>query len=985
MLTLVIQLDLWRMHYLFKMKVLPIVGFAQPSVTKVSRAFLAFLLILLFGSGRYTSAQAPSHYMLGEEALAGINVYSMVQDDRANVWISTDKGLLRYNGYRFKQIPSPGIYNTSLFELKKDLDGKVYCCNLSGQILRVEQDTLRLFYTVPDSLLSDFIHFNFDDQNQLVFCSRNYYVLDSLKTPKFLFPSFLPNKIEKTPRAEPILIDEENRVMALFAQGEIQHKEPLPFQANRPYVAGNQLYLGISKSRIPQVYRQNGKSWEQLRFWSNPKFKQNEILEFNVINDSLLAFFYRTKGVSFYTSEGKYKYGIPEHFSNYRISGFLNDKEGNLWLSTLGKGILVISNPAIIDYKNHPLLKEDDLKTITSGIDGSIYLAGLKGNVYQVKNKEISVLQTTGTEVEKLAFHPTLNRLFFDRYSIRISDKTQTTTNASSVKDICFAPDEQIYYASNIGLVSMSASDLESERATVTLLTDTRCHTLDYFPVTNEIWVGTSIGLQRYSSGKIESVTYKSEPVFATDIQYINDEMWVSTGQNGVLVFNEEGEGKPFDFTLNKDITSVEQLKHDKANLYFTTPEGLYIYAWQTKEARFISMSSGLLSDRILDFEVMADTLWVVSPEGVQQIPTSALQKNTVAPTLSWKDITVNGKAVDANRFSEFSHDQNQFEFRFVATGFRHRGKLIYRYKLSGIDESWQEKGFENNSVQYASLPPGSYEFQVTASNEDAVQSDLLRYKFTIGTPFWLSWWFITLAGLGLIAFGGIYFMIRLNIVKKQLTLEKQLKISEIKAIKAQMNPHFVFNALNSIQDLILQKDVRASNIYLGKFSDLMRKTLDYSSKNFIALGDEIEMLELYLSIEKLRFGEDFSPNVICSLTEQERQDAQVPSMLIQPYVENAIKHGLMHKTGIKKLDVRFFLERNSLICEIEDNGVGREKSEAIKERQSKVYSSFSTEANKKRIDLIRESTNAQISLQVIDLKEAGKAMGTKVILRFPR
>jgi LytS/YehU family sensor histidine kinase len=166
-------------------------------------------------------------------------------------------------------------------------------------------------------------------------------------------------------------------------------------------------------------------------------------------------------------------------------------------------------------------------------------------------------------------------------------------------------------------------------------------------------------------------------------------------------------------------------------------------------------------------------------------------------------------------------------------------------------------------------------------------------------------------------------------------------------------------------------------------FSDLMRNTLEYSSRNFITLAEELRMLDLYLNIEKLRFGDDLEADIRCDISEEQQQDLKVPSMLIQPYVENAIKHGLQHKSGTKKLDINFYVSDNVLTCEITDNGVGRKKSEEIKQRRAKSYASFSSEANEKRIDLIRESTNMRISLDIIDLEENGRASGTKVILKF--
>ena len=181
-----------------------------------------------------------------------------------------------------------------------------------------------------------------------------------------------------------------------------------------------------------------------------------------------------------------------------------------------------------------------------------------------------------------------------------------------------------------------------------------------------------------------------------------------------------------------------------------------------------------------------------------------------------------------------------------------------------------------------------------------------------------------------------------------------------------------------------MQKDIRASNIYLGKFADLMRKTLDASGQQSITLQEEIDLLTSYIELEKLRFGQDFSFNISIDLDGHYIDEIRIPSMLIQPYVENAVKHGLLHKTGVKILDVKFYIKKDKLICEISDNGIGRKKSTEIKLRRKKQHPSFSSHANKKRIELFNEMTTQTISLKIIDLFQDGISHGTKVVLGFP-
>lgn len=193
------------------------------------------------------------------------------------------------------------------------------------------------------------------------------------------------------------------------------------------------------------------------------------------------------------------------------------------------------------------------------------------------------------------------------------------------------------------------------------------------------------------------------------------------------------------------------------------------------------------------------------------------------------------------------------------------------------------------------------------------------------------------------------------------------------------MNPHFIFNSLNSIQDLILQQDVRNSYHYLNKFSQLMRKVLEASESDEISLADEINFLTLYLDLEKLRFGEEFSYDIICdpSIHSSYRN---LPSMLLQPFVENGIKHGLLHKKGAKKMTIEIVpIGSNAMRYIIRDNGVGRKKAAEINQRRQTNHNSFATRATEQRIELLNNRPGFSFNIVILDLIHSDEAVGTEV------
>ncbi len=219
----------------------------------------------------------------------------------------------------------------------------------------------------------------------------------------------------------------------------------------------------------------------------------------------------------------------------------------------------------------------------------------------------------------------------------------------------------------------------------------------------------------------------------------------------------------------------------------------------------------------------------------------------------------------------------------------------------------------------------------------------------------------------------------RLTIQTKKAQQINELHASKLTAIQSQMNPHFIFNSLNSIQDLILKGDVEHSYSYITTFSNLVRRTLSYSEKDFIDFDQELKLLELYLSLEKLRFKKelDFEINI------NNIEDIMLPPLLIQPFIENSLLHGLLHKEGQKKLNISFEL-KDTLICTIEDNGVGREKSKTIKLRQRSEHESFSGKAIHTRFDILSKVFGGNFGYVYEDLYENNEATGTRVILSIP-
>lgn len=236
---------------------------------------------------------------------------------------------------------------------------------------------------------------------------------------------------------------------------------------------------------------------------------------------------------------------------------------------------------------------------------------------------------------------------------------------------------------------------------------------------------------------------------------------------------------------------------------------------------------------------------------------------------------------------------------------------------------------------------------------------------------------------LALLLFGIIFLIYNRMQLKKTLTLQKELAEYEQKALHLQMNPHFVFNCLGSISSFIVQNGTDSAVKYLSKFSKLMRLTLEYSKESLIPIDKEIESLQNYLELEQLRFNQKF--DFVIHKSPAIEDDTALPPLLLQPFVENAIIHGLIPKTEKGMITVNFSIENESLICSIEDNGIGFDKSKEIKESLVSVHKSMALDITKKRLEMMEASTSQKANVEIKEIKsEKGEILGTKVILNLP-
>ncbi len=331
-------------------------------------------------------------------------------------------------------------------------------------------------------------------------------------------------------------------------------------------------------------------------------------------------------------------------------------------------------------------------------------------------------------------------------------------------------------------------------------------------------------------------------------------------------------------------------------------------------------------------------------------------------------------------------HYQNTLTFTFSAPEFFFPERIEYAYKLEGVDKIWQYTNYFNRKIIYSKLLPGEYKFLLKAQMQGGNWSiEPVEYKIIIVPAFWQTKWFKLLCILAVISLIIYFVQQRIKSIRKKeqqkSKYEKELLELEAKSLRAQMNPHFIFNCLNSIKSLIQQHEEEKSVNYLTTFSKLIRTLFSNVDKKEISLYDEIETCKLYLQLEAMRFDTKFSYRVNVD-DNLDLKSMQVPALIIQPFIENAIWHGIVPKGETGHVELAVIKKGNSVEIVIDDNGIGREASKQNKSASSLMHESRGVNLTKSRLELDNLLRQRQAKLETTDKKdEKGLASGTKVTI----
>ena len=962
---------------------------------------LRFLYILsLFFSINNAAAQQFNFTNIGtSKGLPSSECYGMMQDSKGYLWVRTLNGLCKFDGKKFKVFTKKeGLKSNAIYAICEDKKSRIWFATSSSHIGYIYNDSI---YYLPSSE---------------AFAKENGYgqkVFYQLVLDKD-FNLF----VSSHERAYKFISKDDYKTYQLFTQNECYLK--IVEINKQPFCIPDT----ISKMRVLEK-----KDFELLVFGNTLNLKWNEIiLKQGIIRMTYPCkdrngnvFFHFSNRIYFLSKKGVFK---EFEFENLVYHIFI-DKENNLWIGLNSKGLLMFPN-ADLEKEPKQLLDEETISGITQDFEGGIWVSSLNRGLFYCKN----LFNENFINNENFNYKPEMlkiidSNLFISDYKSGIlkfeiptqhilSKKIQVENAQIGILDIDKLPEGYLLSGRN-SLYKVDHHFNFLERILWNKKLNLSAGAYNTIITSDKKVIGIS---KNYLTNYTNSYWYHL-PSFGNDIIEFQKNIFVAT-KNGLLQFDDLLKDK-FKKIINDEnvikllllnnsllvicrdgkVISIDD-KSKQRNYYFgnvsindacivhqnmiycASNAGIYFLDLSTGKVSLFNTNDGILDNEIFKIATYQNYAFYSTINGIGRFNIDKVKNNLAAPKIVLDKAHANGN--DVFKVSHTYPYNSSFAFQFDLISFKDDAPSKLIYKLEGYNKDWNTN--ESGEINYTNLTNGEYKLLVYVKNSSGIKSNLITIPFTVDLPFFKTTWFFSIIIIIIILLSYVIYKITYHFINKRevnkTKINKMLAEYQLIGLKAQMNPHFIFNCLNSIQKYVLDHDSKQAYTYMAKFSKLIRYVLDISDKTFVALSDELELVKIYAELEQLRFSKKF--DFIIDIEESIKIDeVMIPSMLIQPYLENAIWHGIMNlpedTEGVVKIKVNN--EDDNLEIIIEDNGIGRAKAKLIKQ---KTHQSKGLSINEKRIEAINyllKFNNA--SVEIIDLFDPNNiAIGTKVVIKLP-
>jgi len=909
-----------------------------------------------------------AHYTV-EDGLPSSEVYYIYQDIDGYIWFCTDRGISRFDGYNFTNYTlRDGLSCATNFRIYEDRQSNLWFTGFDGSL------------TIWDYQKKKFRAFEHNTQLQNDLGVYNWVHTIFFKDSTMEFHDFAGNKT--------FVYDTQEGAINFQRIDEVQSRE-LPQSILQDY--DRTRLVRVSRYSRPYVIPIDY-SKDSMAGWNMAELSR-VMKQYHTTDD--LSDIRQLDG-RLYFSSGRglevYEQGVKVNtmFEDYGVSCVMVDHENYLWVSTTSNGVFVTTRNAVENLElGVPFERGEKITVLDLFQDEPVYgtntgrlIGSLSGNIlsaatdrfdiYSIKKRNEDLYISGGLKITSTGVEKVISSGIIDYITLPVNDTLILETGSNKYQ---FSSLNGGTISHHVNFRVLDAANLDS--ATVLISNMHNIYKITLHHIEPAPWLNNP-------KLKIEQVR---------KIKVGEQLVLLSTAGTGLYVCDKQGRIKAnIDRSkgLASDMVNSCVLDESRSRMWCATNLGVsmidYVLvadSFQVVNITNLNRSHGLSSTYCIDLALGKDMLWVASNTGITGIALKYSHTDVCSPNVVLEEFLCNGEVLVGNNHN-LTYKQNDIQLAF--SGFslqRPVNAYFYRYRLvsDASDSTWSSTN--QRRISYVNLSPGEYTFEVQSriQNGDWAASKLVN--FTI-EPFILNRWSvrwvliaIIVAAVGLLIRRRYTQIIAEN--KRELefsTMQMKVNQSELDSLRGQMNPHFIFNALKSIQKFILTGDKTQANRLLTRFAKLIRSSLEFSRKDFIPLDQEIDFLTNYLEIEIQRTPNRFSYEI--NVETSNLDDVSIPSLMLQPICENAIKHAFVEAKGKLYIAIRK-LEKGLLEVIIEDNGVGYFNR---KSTRPKHQNSLGLEIIKSRLTLLGEQGfKGRLEIEPVDAKTK---KGTRVKLQLP-
>lgn len=941
-----------------------------------------FLFSLLFAEGKSLVFKN----FTTNDGLASNKVYDITQDEKNNIWLATEKGISVFDGFHFTnyQLDTFG-FDEEVMEFHRDYKNRIWFITLHGNIGIIQNGKITPYAynsklnTKESSRLcgnsffvdeNDNVYFQHYKQKGIVINSEGKIV--DIEIPKSTFKAVCAQLYDEEFSIQQKSSAEVQRIIANFQDFENPDN---PIKLNHPIEISGELYYG-SINTIH--YSKTLKSSEELEHLNG------KIYVLTNINNQLVV---GKKNGGLYKYNNGYWNNIIEDISPTAVH---RGTQNEWMIASEGNGFFIELQP------------EFETVDFTKGIVKSIeYTAN--DSIYFSSENKIHLHHHT-TTFTGLSTRLNINHLLHSQYGFQVTDGTyyyyQKENQLLPIQESIYYPlkDKTILVDgfgggtlkqdqdATCSIGSNDVSKIKKNQLDASLFIFSKDSNnrfiknndpFGHFLITSYQKYKQQELIATYSNG-IQSKLGDSIRLFLN----INKVIEMTPDRHGQLLLLGQNQIYKFADSLQTLLTSTEtyrKLIYNQDCIWILGDHSITLLQSDSTEYQWIKTwnyaPEGL--DELISFEVAPDYIYIGTQNGLAKLNKKWFYRNnSLSPTLS--NIFINNQPASAKALQKLQHFENNLKITFEYKNFTTINQRLFRYRICEFTD-WKET--KNNEIILEELAPNECIIEVEFLSNN-LWEPAFQIPINISIPFWQSAWFILFCILLTIGISYLLFRKKLQKEKKKRKIEQQLKNYEIEALnlknealRSQINPHFIFNALSSIQGFVMNNDEKKADLFLTDFGQLMRMTLDHSSKKWVSIEDEFKLLNYYLKLEQLRLENNFQFSL---QIDEELEEEEIPSIILQPFVENAIKHGMQNQTS-GRITIGAKSSENGIICYVQDNGPGILKSDKNNSNHVSKGSSITQE----RILLMNKSSKENIELKIIDLGTVSNETGTLIELHI--